>query len=211
MDAVYRELLMRGGLEGGSNVSSNLIKQINFQVPITCLFANWCISVARRNYFLKQAYPAMVLLLFKKFCGNCNCRYLYNIIPAEKILKNNLKTFLPWEEIIAAKMCCIVSHNYYNYALYIIMLFLQWFVVVRFGYENDPYLTSVSELFDSYDPEIGFGGIHGRGRRKQDPPIERELYLTLEEVFKGCVKKMKISRRVSHIKIQLTPSNSNPR
>lgn len=51
-------------------------------------------------------------------------------------------------------------------------------------------------MFDSYDPEIGFGGIHGRGRRKQDPPIERELYLTLEEVFKGCVKKMKISRRV---------------
>ncbi|KAK3754830.1 hypothetical protein QZH41_002146 [Actinostola sp. cb2023] len=53
-----------------------------------------------------------------------------------------------------------------------------------------------AELFDSYDPDIGFGGIHGRGRRKQDPPIERELYLTLEEVFKGCVKKMKISRRV---------------
>jgi len=54
-------------------------------------------------------------------------------------------------------------------------------------------------LFDSYDPEVGFGGIHGRGRRKQDPPIERELYLTLEEVFKGCVKKMKISRRVRMI------------
>ncbi|CAH3035359.1 dnaJ homolog subfamily B member 13 [Pocillopora verrucosa] len=53
-----------------------------------------------------------------------------------------------------------------------------------------------AELFDSYDPEVGFGGIHGRGRRKQDPPIERELYLTLEEVYKGCVKKMKISRRV---------------
>lgn len=53
------------------------------------------------------------------------------------------------------------------------------------------------ELFDNYDPEIGFGGAHGRGRRKQDPPIERELYLTLEEVFKGCTKKMKISRRVS--------------
>ena len=57
-------------------------------------------------------------------------------------------------------------------------------------------LISVLELFDSYDPEVGFGGIHGRGRRKQDPPIESELYLTLEEVFKGCVKKMKISRRV---------------
>ncbi|XP_046848364.1 dnaJ homolog subfamily B member 13-like [Xenia sp. Carnegie-2017] len=53
-----------------------------------------------------------------------------------------------------------------------------------------------SELFDNYDPEIGFGGLHGRGRRKQDPPIERELFLTLEEIFKGCTKKMKISRRV---------------
>lgn len=60
-------------------------------------------------------------------------------------------------------------------------------------------MASVSELFDSYDPEVGFGGIHGRGRRKQDPPIERELYLTLEEVFKGCVKKMKISRRVRNL------------
>ena len=59
-------------------------------------------------------------------------------------------------------------------------------------------------MFDSYDPEIGFGGIHGRGRRKQDPPIERELYLTLEEVFKGCVKKMKISRRVRNGVVLLT-------
>ena len=67
-----------------------------------------------------------------------------------------------------------------------------------------PHLTSLSELFDSYDPEVGFGGIHGRGRRKQDPPIERELYLTLEEVFKGCVKKMKISRRVRNDHVEIT-------
>jgi len=32
--------------------------------------------------------------------------------------------------------------------------------------------------------------------KKQDTTIERDLYLTLEEVFKGCTKKMKISRRV---------------
>ena len=30
----------------------------------------------------------------------------------------------------------------------------------------------------------------------QDPPIEHDLYATLEEINKGCVKKMKISRRV---------------
>lgn len=44
---------------------------------------------------------------------------------------------------------------------------------------------------------MSFGGLAGRGRKKQDPPIERDLYLSLEEVFHGCTKKMKISRRVS--------------
>jgi DnaJ family protein B protein 13 len=33
-------------------------------------------------------------------------------------------------------------------------------------------------------------------RRPQDPPVERTLLLTLEEAYAGCVKKMKISRRV---------------
>jgi len=42
----------------------------------------------------------------------------------------------------------------------------------------------------------GFGGLNGRGAKKQDPAIERELVLSLEEVFHGCTKKMKISRRV---------------
>lgn len=30
----------------------------------------------------------------------------------------------------------------------------------------------------------------------QDPPVEHDLYVTLEEINTGCVKKMKISRRV---------------
>lgn len=30
----------------------------------------------------------------------------------------------------------------------------------------------------------------------QDPPVEHDLYVTLEEINSGCVKKMKISRRV---------------
>lgn len=63
---------------------------------------------------------------------------------------------------------------------------------------------------------LGFGGPSGRGGNafrsqsfttgspnvgrkattRQDPPIEHDLFLTLEEVLKGCVKKMKITRRV---------------
>jgi len=55
-----------------------------------------------------------------------------------------------------------------------------------------------SEWYNGRDGELdmGFGGINGRGRRQQDSPIERDLYLTLEEIYHGCIKKMKISRRV---------------
>ncbi|XP_074656126.1 dnaJ homolog subfamily B member 13-like [Tubulanus polymorphus] len=54
------------------------------------------------------------------------------------------------------------------------------------------------EFFDRVDGDMSmsFGGLEGRGKKKQDPPIERELALSLEEVFHGCTKKMKISRRV---------------
>lgn len=62
-----------------------------------------------------------------------------------------------------------------------------------FGGDN-PY----QEYYDRVDGDMhmGFGGLEGRGSRKQDPAIERELALSLEEVFHGCTKKMKISRRV---------------
>ncbi|XP_071505548.1 dnaJ homolog subfamily B member 13-like [Diadema antillarum] len=59
---------------------------------------------------------------------------------------------------------------------------------------NNPF----SEFTDGIDGDLsmGFGGLLGRGRKKQDPPIERDLVLSLEEIFHGCTKKMKISRRV---------------
>ncbi|KAJ9581163.1 hypothetical protein L9F63_023668, partial [Diploptera punctata] len=41
------------------------------------------------------------------------------------------------------------------------------------------------------------GGSPSRSKDKlQDPPIEHDLYVTLEDIMRGCTKKMKISRRV---------------
>ncbi|XP_049746186.1 dnaJ homolog subfamily B member 13 isoform X2 [Elephas maximus indicus] len=55
-----------------------------------------------------------------------------------------------------------------------------------------------SEFFDEEGSEVdlNFGGLQGRGVKKQDPSIERDLYLSLEDLFFGCTKKIKISRRV---------------
>lgn len=39
------------------------------------------------------------------------------------------------------------------------------------------------------------GNIHGGRERKKDPPVIHELKVSLEEVFSGCTKKMKISRK----------------
>ncbi|XP_043852996.1 dnaJ homolog subfamily B member 13 isoform X2 [Dromiciops gliroides] len=65
-----------------------------------------------------------------------------------------------------------------------------------FGGDN-PY----SEFFDpdGMDVNLNFGGLRGRGIKKQDPPIERDLYLSLEDLFFGCTKKIKISRRGPNI------------
>lgn len=62
-----------------------------------------------------------------------------------------------------------------------------------------PIVLSLLEFFDAEgnDIDLNFGGLWGRGVQKQDPPIERDLYLSLEDLFFGCTKKIKISRRVS--------------
>ena len=59
-----------------------------------------------------------------------------------------------------------------------------------------PLQSSWPDLFAMEAEEI-FGGRSGRSVPRQDFPIEKELLLTLEEVFNGCTKKMKISRKVS--------------
>lgn len=43
---------------------------------------------------------------------------------------------------------------------------------------------------------FNFQGSPHRGKEKQDPAIEHDLYVTLEDIAKGCTKKMKISRKV---------------
>ncbi|XP_055844510.1 dnaJ protein homolog 1 [Episyrphus balteatus] len=59
---------------------------------------------------------------------------------------------------------------------------------------------------DDMYQQMGYGGNGGafrsqsfnaapnRKRQMQDPPIEHDLYVGLEEVDRGCIKKMKISR-----------------
>jgi len=39
-------------------------------------------------------------------------------------------------------------------------------------------------------------GSPGRKDKLQDPPLEHDLYVTLEDITRGCTKRMKISRRV---------------
>lgn len=53
--------------------------------------------------------------------------------------------------------------------------------------------TFRSHSFNFVGPHSGRGG--GKDRA-QDPAIEHDLYISLEEVLRGCTKRMKISRRV---------------
>ncbi|KAM6140820.1 dnaJ homolog subfamily B member 13 isoform 2-T2 [Pterocles gutturalis] len=62
-----------------------------------------------------------------------------------------------------------------------------------FGGDN-PFAEFFAE--DGSELTLPFGGLRGRGVMKQDPPIVRDLYLSLEDLFYGCTKKIKISRRV---------------
>ncbi|XP_023168367.1 dnaJ protein homolog 1 [Drosophila hydei] len=54
------------------------------------------------------------------------------------------------------------------------------------GFGGNPMGAFRSQSFNAQAPS--------RKRQQQDPPIEHDLYVTLEEVDKGCTKKMKISR-----------------
>lgn len=47
-----------------------------------------------------------------------------------------------------------------------------------------------------FEPSYSFNNTPRQKPKKQDPPIEHDLNVALEEVLKGCTKKMKINRRV---------------
>ncbi|KAJ3219196.1 DnaJ sub B member 13 [Dinochytrium kinnereticum] len=62
-----------------------------------------------------------------------------------------------------------------------------------------------TETTSSFPAQFGnkFGGMHGMNRPNpaisppvQDPPIEKDLNVTLEELYNGAVKKVKILRKV---------------
>ncbi|VEN58965.1 unnamed protein product [Callosobruchus maculatus] len=77
-----------------------------------------------------------------------------------------------------------------------------------YTYHGDPRATFAqffgnsspfSAFFDFGNNRMSFN-FHGSPNRSkdkmQDPPIEHDLYVSLEDIAKGCQKKMKISRKV---------------
>ncbi|XP_020485863.2 dnaJ homolog subfamily B member 13 [Labrus bergylta] len=50
--------------------------------------------------------------------------------------------------------------------------------------------------FSTHDAPLQFGGLQQVVVKTQDSHIERDLHLSLDDLFHGCTKKIKISRRV---------------
>ncbi|KAM4727011.1 dnaJ homolog subfamily B member 13 [Anableps anableps] len=50
--------------------------------------------------------------------------------------------------------------------------------------------------FYTIESALQFSSLHVEEEKTQDSPIERDLHLSLDDLFHGCVKKIKISRRV---------------
>ncbi|OAF70528.1 TPR repeat protein 26 [Intoshia linei] len=74
-------------------------------------------------------------------------------------------------------------------------------------FHNDPYFTfkqffggdnPFQEFYNVVDREknFNFGNVKALKPKVQDSPVIRNIELTLEELYHGCLKKMKISRRV---------------
>lgn len=50
--------------------------------------------------------------------------------------------------------------------------------------------------FHTTDAPLRLGGLKQVVLKTQDPPVEKDLQLTLEELYHGCTKRIEISRRV---------------
>ncbi|CAL1286713.1 unnamed protein product [Larinioides sclopetarius] len=66
--------------------------------------------------------------------------------------------------------------------------------------DNDPFSHFGGRIggnpFRSQSFTAGSPNINRAKPKGQDPPLEHDLYVTLEDIAKGCTKKMKISRKV---------------
>uniref|UniRef100_A0A7N5ZZW9 J domain-containing protein n=1 Tax=Anabas testudineus TaxID=64144 RepID=A0A7N5ZZW9_ANATE len=70
----------------------------------------------------------------------------------------------------------------------------------HYTFHGDPHATFASFFGGSNPFDMFFGSNRGhsregRRRRGQDPPVVHELKVSLEEIFHGCTKRMKITRR----------------
>lgn len=67
----------------------------------------------------------------------------------------------------------------------------------QFFGSSDPFTMFFDEMEHFFMPDEDFAlgrGHGGSGRMQQDPPIEHELHIGLEDIANGCTKRMKISR-----------------
>lgn len=79
----------------------------------------------------------------------------------------------------------------------------------KFTYHGNPFQTFASvfetdpfRIFkgDTHIEVDNFGDVSNLNKpKKQDPPIQHNLSVSLEEVLKGCTKKMKIIRKVNSV------------
>ncbi|VDM38975.1 unnamed protein product [Toxocara canis] len=68
------------------------------------------------------------------------------------------------------------------------------------GASNGPHTFFPSAASDNMHSfggmSFGMGGCSGTSHQKQDPPVHHDVSISLEDVYKGCVKKMKITKKV---------------
>ncbi len=61
---------------------------------------------------------------------------------------------------------------------------------------NEKVSLCRSQSFNVGSHAAGGGGPGAKKEKVQDPPVEHDLFVTLEDICKGVTKRMKISRRV---------------